>query len=50
MDFEAFDIPTEFNTVVVVEDIGFEEETKSSKQKKYEARRKIEDLIEGAGS
>lgn len=44
MDFESIEMPSEF--VTVVEDLGFEEETKASKQKKYQARRKIEDLID----
>ena len=44
MDFESIESPSEF--VTVIEDIPFEEETKASKQKKYQARRKIEDLID----
>ena len=44
MDFESFDLPTEF--VTATEDLTFEEEPKAHKQKKYEARRKIEDLID----
>ena len=45
MDFEeVIESPSEF--VSVFEDLDIEEETKASKQKKYQARRKIEDLID----
>lgn len=44
MDFESIETSSEFGAII--EEIPFEEETKMSKQKKYQARRKIEDLID----
>lgn len=44
MDFESIETSSEF--VTIIEEIPFEEDTKVNKQKKYQARRKIEELID----